>query len=147
MSATRRTLLIALVAVLGIVIAAAITWGTSQLVRQRIGLASEPLTAGTRLLPSAAGTRTAQPPSAATGTSTGSRSTGAPQATAPAPSPAPAASAPASAGQAPAPSGSGTGTGTGTGTGSERERAGEGAAAGGVSGSSDSRDSSARRDD
>ena len=31
---------------LGFVVAAAITWGTSQLVRQRIGLASEPLTAG-----------------------------------------------------------------------------------------------------
>jgi hypothetical protein len=38
-------------ALLGIVVAAGVTWGTSQLVRQRIGLASEPLTAGQRLLP------------------------------------------------------------------------------------------------
>jgi hypothetical protein len=53
MSAPRRTVLVAVVAVLGIAIAAAITWGTSQLVRQRIGLASEPLTAGRRLLPPA----------------------------------------------------------------------------------------------
>jgi hypothetical protein len=51
MSPTRRTALVAVVAVLGIALAAAITWGTSQLVRQRIGLASEPLTAGRRLLP------------------------------------------------------------------------------------------------
>jgi hypothetical protein len=50
----RRTVLIAVAAVLGIVLAAAITWGTSQLVRQRIGLASEPLTVGRRLLPPAA---------------------------------------------------------------------------------------------
>jgi hypothetical protein len=38
------------VAVLGIVLAAAITFGTSQLVRQHIGLASEPITAGRTLL-------------------------------------------------------------------------------------------------
>jgi hypothetical protein len=54
MSARRRTALVAIAAVLGIAIAAAITWGTSQLVRQRIGLASEPLTVGRRLLPPAA---------------------------------------------------------------------------------------------
>jgi hypothetical protein len=54
MSTARRTVLVVLVAVLGITLAAAITWGTSQLVRQRIGLASEPLTAGRRLLPPAA---------------------------------------------------------------------------------------------
>ncbi len=53
MSARRRTLLVLVTALLGIVIAAAITWGTSQLVRQRIGLASEPLTVGRRLLPPA----------------------------------------------------------------------------------------------
>jgi hypothetical protein len=41
---------VALVAVLGIVLAAAITYGTSQLVRQHIGLASEPITAGRTLL-------------------------------------------------------------------------------------------------
>jgi hypothetical protein len=50
MSPRRRTTLVALVAVLGIVLAAAITYGTSQLVRQHIGLASEPLTAGQTLL-------------------------------------------------------------------------------------------------
>lgn len=48
----RQTALVLLAAVLGIVLAAGVTWGTSQLVRQRIGLASEPLTAGQRLLPS-----------------------------------------------------------------------------------------------
>jgi hypothetical protein len=45
----RRTAFVALVAVLGIVLAAAITYGTSQLVRQHIGLASEPITAGRTL--------------------------------------------------------------------------------------------------
>lgn len=50
MSPRRRTALVALVAVLGIVLAAAITYGTSQLVRQHIGLASEPITAGRNLL-------------------------------------------------------------------------------------------------
>jgi hypothetical protein len=56
---------VALAAVLGIVLAAAITWGTSQLVRQRIGLASEPLTVGRRLLPPVASTpaRTTRSPS------------------------------------------------------------------------------------
>jgi len=79
MSATHRTLLVVLAAVLGIVLAAAITWGTSQLVRQHIGLASEPLTAGHRLLPSAtstAGRSTAtQPPTATTTLTTTSTST------------------------------------------------------------------------
>lgn len=56
MSARRRTALVILAAVLGIAVAAAITWGTSQLVRQRIGLASEPLTVGRRLLAPAAHT-------------------------------------------------------------------------------------------
>jgi hypothetical protein len=51
MSPRRQTALVLLAAMLGIVLAAAVTWGTSQLVRQRIGLASEPLTAGRRLLP------------------------------------------------------------------------------------------------
>jgi hypothetical protein len=55
MTSARRTALVLLAAVLGIALAAAITWGTSQLVRQRIGLASEPLTAGRQLLPSASG--------------------------------------------------------------------------------------------
>jgi hypothetical protein len=47
----QKTAVVMLLALLGIVLAAAITWGTSQLGRQRIGLASEPLTAGQRLLP------------------------------------------------------------------------------------------------
>ncbi len=51
MSTVRRGVVIAMIAILGISIAAFVTWGTSQLVSQRIGLASEPLTAGRRLLP------------------------------------------------------------------------------------------------
>lgn len=51
MSANRKTAVVIVIALLGIVVAAGVTWGTSQLVRQRIGLASEPLTAGQRLLP------------------------------------------------------------------------------------------------
>ncbi len=54
MSPVRRTALVLSLAVCGIALAAAITLGTSQLVRQRIGLASEPLSAGQRLLPRAA---------------------------------------------------------------------------------------------
>ncbi len=50
----RNVALVLTAAVAGIAIAAAITWGTSQLVRQRIGLTSEPLTAGRRLLPAPA---------------------------------------------------------------------------------------------
>ena len=65
MSPLRRGMLVALAAVLGIAVAAAVTWGTSQLVRQRIGLASEPLTAGQRLLPPVASA-----PTQATGSST-----------------------------------------------------------------------------
>lgn len=51
MSSVRRIMPVVLVALLGIAVAATITWGTSQLVRQRIVLASEPLTAGEHLLP------------------------------------------------------------------------------------------------
>jgi hypothetical protein len=51
LSANRKTAVVIVIALLGIVVAAGVTWGTSQLVRQRIGLASEPLTAGQRLLP------------------------------------------------------------------------------------------------
>ncbi|HXR28955.1 MAG TPA: hypothetical protein VN772_05195 [Solirubrobacteraceae bacterium] len=58
MSTPRRTALVALAAVLGIAVAAAITYGTSQLVRQHIGLASEPLTAGRSLLAPVSGTAT-----------------------------------------------------------------------------------------
>lgn len=57
MTPVRRTMLVALLAALGIVLAAAITWGTSQLVRQHIGLSSEPLTAGRSLLPPLASER------------------------------------------------------------------------------------------
>ena len=78
-----RTAAILLAALAGIVLAAAITWSTSQLVRQRIGLASEPLTAGSSLMaaPSAPSTalrgapakalpRTASPPSPSRGGAT-----------------------------------------------------------------------------
>jgi hypothetical protein len=65
MSAPRRTVLVLVLAVLGIAVAAAITWGTSQLVRQRIGLASEPLTAGRRLLPPVASSPAHVAPSSA----------------------------------------------------------------------------------
>lgn len=51
LGSVRGMVVVTLLALLGIVLAAAITWGTSQLVRQRIGLASEPLSAGQRLLP------------------------------------------------------------------------------------------------
>ena len=80
MSAPRRTLLVVVLAVLGIAVAAAITWGTSQLVRQRIGLASEPLTAGRRLLPPVASAPThvtlpsAQPKSPTRTPTTGTQS-------------------------------------------------------------------------
>lgn len=73
MSHARRTALLVVLALLGIVLAAAITWGTSQLVRQHIGLSSEPLTAGRSLLPPprtrsrTTSTRTTTP---STGTST-----------------------------------------------------------------------------
>lgn len=65
MRPTRHGLLVVLLALAGIALAAAITWSSSQLVRQHIGLASEPLTAGRRLLAPAPGRRTK-----ATGTST-----------------------------------------------------------------------------
>ncbi len=52
---SRKTALWALAALLGIALAAGITWATSQLTSQHIGLASEPLSAGSRLAPPAAG--------------------------------------------------------------------------------------------
>jgi hypothetical protein len=70
MSSARRTALVVFAAALGIALAAAITWGTSQLVRQRIGLASEPLTAGRQLLPSTSGAGGATGTGGSTGTST-----------------------------------------------------------------------------
>ncbi len=48
---TRRTAIWALAALLGIVLTAGITWATSQLTSQHIGLASEPLSAGSHLAP------------------------------------------------------------------------------------------------
>lgn len=50
---SRKTAIWALAALLGIVVTAAITWATSQLTSQRIGLASEPLSAGSGLAPGA----------------------------------------------------------------------------------------------
>ncbi len=78
MNSVRRGLLLALVAALGIALAAAITWGTSQLVRQRIGLASEPLTAGSRLLAPTTSSSTRTPQAR---TSTGSQTVGRPSIT------------------------------------------------------------------
>lgn len=48
----------ALAALLGIVLTAAITWATSQLTSQRIGLSSEPVSAGGRLAPAEGGAGT-----------------------------------------------------------------------------------------
>lgn len=70
----RRAAVVTAAALAGIALAAAITWGTSQLVRQRIGLASEPLSAGQRLLPAAVGHGTrAGAPGAAGGTTATTR--------------------------------------------------------------------------
>jgi len=76
MSAPRRTVVVAVAAVLGIALAAAITWSTSQLVRQRIGLASEPLTAGRRLLAPVTSTPAPRRPAPATRSSTTAPATG-----------------------------------------------------------------------
>jgi len=83
-SPARRIALVVLFAVLGIAVAAAITWGTSQLVRQRIGLASEPLTAGQRLLPSSL-TRAPRPRVTTPGAKTTTVTTTVPVAPPPAP--------------------------------------------------------------
>jgi hypothetical protein len=114
MSSPRRLLALLLAAVLGIAVAAAVAWGTSQLVRQRIGLASEPLSAGQRLLPSSL-TGAPAPPRTTT-LRTRTVTTTVPAAAPPAPSQTqssprgepPAVSAPArSQGRAPAPGGEG----------------------------------------
>jgi cell division septation protein DedD len=60
MKAIPRNLTTVLAAIVGIALAATVTWATSQLVRQHIALSSQPLTAGRQLLPSGA---RAQPPS------------------------------------------------------------------------------------
>ncbi len=49
---TRKPLIWVLAALLGIVLTAGITWASSQLTSQRIGLSSEPISAGVRLAPS-----------------------------------------------------------------------------------------------
>ncbi len=68
MSPRRRAFLLSVLAALAIVFAAAVTWATSQLVSQRIGLSSEPPTAGLRLLPPAETTpRRAAPRTSTTG--------------------------------------------------------------------------------
>lgn len=54
MSVTRRGVAVCLLALAGIALAAGITYGTSRLVRQRIGLSSEPITAGATLTPRSA---------------------------------------------------------------------------------------------
>jgi hypothetical protein len=127
MSPQRRTALLVLAALLGIALAAAITWGTSQLVRQRIGLASEPLTAGRRLLPPLA-VKPAQTTRIGTGTTTStsarprshapSTTTFSPPPTTtvtvtPPPSPAPTATAPPVESTPPVVRGSGDGRGGG----------------------------------
>lgn len=48
---SRQTAIWALAALLGIALTAAITWGTSQLTSQRIGISSEPLSAASSLAP------------------------------------------------------------------------------------------------
>lgn len=55
---SRQTALWALAAIFGLTLAAGISWATSTLTSQHIGLASEPVTAGRRLAPAEA-TRTA----------------------------------------------------------------------------------------
>ena len=48
---SRQAALWALAALLGIALTAGITWATSQLTSQHIGLSSEPVSAGSRLAP------------------------------------------------------------------------------------------------
>lgn len=127
MSGARRALTLALVAVLGIALAAAITWGTSQLVRQRIGLASQPLTAGSRLLPPVArrATTSRTPAPAAPGFPRSQPTQEAPPPAASAPNtPSVPAEAPAASGEIerPARSTGGTGAGEGGDTGSGSAR-------------------------
>jgi hypothetical protein len=78
MTQRRRQAVIALLAVLGVVLAAAITYGTSQLVRQRIGLASEPLSAGQTLVVRTPATRPRGPAPRGAGRTTRTSSPSAP---------------------------------------------------------------------
>jgi hypothetical protein len=150
MSPLRRTVLVALLAVFGIALAAVITWATSQLVRQRIGLASQPLSAGRHLLPpgarstaptltsQGAATTTTPNPRSGQSSSTQSSTTPAPSSTTSAPSnttpsttPAPSSTTTRSAPAQPSPTGSGEEAGT-----RSKRRSG-----------ADGGDSSSRRDD
>jgi hypothetical protein len=124
MSPLRRTVLVALLAVFGIALAAVITWATSQLVSQRIGLASQPLSAGRHLLPPGArssaptltsqGATTTTAPNTHSGQSspTQSSTTPAPSSTTPSTTPAPSGTTTRSAPAQPSPTGGGEEAGT-----------------------------------
>lgn len=58
MSLTRRGFMWAVAALLGIAVAAAVTWSVTNLAAQRIGLSSEPLSVIHGLAPAAAGVKT-----------------------------------------------------------------------------------------
>lgn len=91
---SRKTLMWALAAFSGIVLTAGITWVTSQLTSQRIGLSSEPISAGARLAPPRSARRKTPaakkvhsgPPARSTNTST-QVTTNAPPTTQPPPAP------------------------------------------------------------
>jgi hypothetical protein len=68
---TRRHALWALLALVGIVLTAAITWATSTLTSQRIGLETEPLSAGAKLAPAVTAGGAGQGTHAATSRPTG----------------------------------------------------------------------------
>ncbi len=70
---SRKPIMWVLAALLGIVLTAGITWATSQLTSQRIGLASEPISAGARLAPRE-GTGETQVTRTSPGTGTSTRS-------------------------------------------------------------------------
>ncbi|HLM85768.1 MAG TPA: hypothetical protein VK272_06235 [Solirubrobacteraceae bacterium] len=77
---SRQIALWMLAALLGLVLAAGITWATSQLANQHIGISSEPISAGRRLAPPVA-ERAAQRKPASTTTSTSTSSAPAPAST------------------------------------------------------------------
>ncbi len=111
-----RPALVVLLALLGIAFAIAVTWATSQIVSQRIGLSSEPVSAGLRLLP--APRRPSQAPRTSTTRSTPTATTTITTST---PSP-PVSSAPPVTEPTPAPPRGGTGEGAG---GGDRARSGD----------------------
>lgn len=59
---SRQTALWSVAALLGLALTAGITWTTSQLAGQHIGLSSEPISAGARLAPAASGRTTRSRP-------------------------------------------------------------------------------------